>query len=453
MVMIDTQSLLGMAAIGVVLTLAVSDCGGDGGSANAGPAPAIALETPAEAAATSSETAATAAGVSGVPTAAPTETAIPEPSASPAPEPTFAPPEGFGLTSGRSKFDELAPELAGLNSWINSEPFTLESQRGNVVLIDFWTYTCVNCIRTLPYLKEWHAKYSGQGLVILGVHTPEFEFEKIRANLIDAIRGFGIEYPVTQDNDFGTWRAFENNFWPAKYLIDKDGFVRYTHFGEGAYDVTEGQIRDLLRESGSDLSLIAPNTEAQPATDTDSLGVEVNLGLTRELYAGTGRNYSALMSLTTPPYVLHSEYYEGTDLEALYQDPGIHQNHFLFLHGLWMNTKESLIHARDTEGYEDYIVLQFFATSVNVVMASTNDKPLDVRLTMDGKPMLPERSGADIKFDDDGNSYVRVDESRMYRVVDMDVFGDHELKLSSTSPRMEVFAFTFGAYQGGEPES
>jgi thiol-disulfide isomerase/thioredoxin len=445
MVMIGTHRFLGMASIGLVLALAVAACGGDADSADAGPEPAGALETPAEAAAPGTEAAAATAGVSGVPAAAPTETAVPEPSATPAPEPTSSPPEGFGVTSGRSEFDELAPELAGLGSWINSEPFTLESQRGNVVLIDFWTYTCVNCIRTLPYLKEWHAKYAEQGLVILGVHTPEFEFEKIRANVIDAMEGFGIEYPVAQDNDFGTWRAFENRFWPAKYLIDKDGFVRYTHFGEGAYDVTEEQIRDLLSEAGSDLSTTAPNT--------DSLGVEVNLGLTRELYAGTGRNYSALMPQTTPPYVLHSEFYEGTELEALYQDPGIHQNHFLFLNGLWMNTEESLIHARETEGYDDYIVLQFFATSVNVVMASTNDEPVDVRITMDGKPMLPERSGADIKFDDDGNSYVRVDESRMYRIVDMDVFDGHELKLSSTSPHMEVFAFTFGSYAGGEPES
>jgi thiol-disulfide isomerase/thioredoxin len=442
MVMIGTHRFLGMAAIGMVLALAVAACGSDGDSADAGPEPAAALETPA-----------VTAGVSGVPAAAPTETAVPEPSATTAPAPTSSPPEGFGVTSGRSQFDELAPELAGLNSWINSEPFTLESQRGNVVLIDFWTYTCINCIRTFPYLKEWHEKYADKGLVILGVHTPEFEFEKIRENVISAMEKHGLKYPVAQDNDFGTWRAFENRFWPAKYLIDKDGYVRYTHFGEGAYDETEAQIRDLLSEAGSDLSLIAPNTDAQPAIDTDSFGVEVSMGLTRELYAGTGRNYSALMSQTTPPYVLHSEFYEGTDIEALYQDPGIHQNHFLFLNGLWMNTEESLIHARETEGYDDYVVLQFFATSVNVVMASTNDEPLDVRITMDGKPMLPERSGADIEFDDDGNSYVRVDESRMYRIVDMDVFDGHELKLSSTSPHMEVFAFTFGSYAGGEPES
>ena len=373
------------------------------------------------------------------------------PTATPAPVPTLSP--GFGVTSGRTEFDDLAPELTGLGSWINSDPFTLESQRGKVVLIDFWTYTCINCIRTLPYLKEWHAKYADKGLVILGVHTPEFEFEKIRENVVDAMEGFEIKYPVAQDNDFGTWNAFENRFWPAKYLIDKDGYVRYTHFGEGAYQVTEEKIRELLGEAGFDLSMITPNTNAEPLVDIDSMQADGNMGLTRELYAGAGRNYSALMSQTVPPYVLHSEFYEGTDMDALYQDPGIHPNHFLFLNGLWTNTEDSLVHARETEGYEDYLVLQFFATSVHVVMASTNSEPLDVRITMDGEPLLPERAGVDVEFDDDGNSYVRVDESRMYRVVDMDVFDGHELKLSSTSPHMEVFAFTFGAYEGGEPKS
>jgi thiol-disulfide isomerase/thioredoxin len=440
-----------MAAVGLVLALVVAACGDDWEPVDVAPEPAASLEAPAESAAPSVEGAQPATGASEVPAAAPTETAVPEPSATPAPQPTPSPPEGFGVTSGRSQFDELAPELAGLGSWINSEPFTLESQRGNVVLVDFWTYTCVNCIRTLPYLKEWHAKYADKGLVILGVHTPEFEFEKVRENVIDAMQGFGIEYPVAQDNDFGTWGAFQNRFWPAKYLIDKDGYVRFTHFGEGAYAATEGQIRDLLSEAGGDLSMIAPNTDPEPVIDIESLEADGNDGLTRELYAGTGRNYSTLMSQTTPPYVYHTQYYEGPDMDLLYHDPGVRQNHFLFLNGLWTNTEESLIHARETEGHDDYIALQFFATSVNVVMASANSEPVDVRITMDGEPMVPARAGVDVRFDDDGNSYVRVDESRMYRVVDIDMFGGHELKLSSTSPHMEVFAFTFGAYEGGEP--
>ena len=198
------------------------------------------------------------------------------------------------ISSGRLGTDPLAPELVGLKGWANSEPFTLESQTGNVVLIDFWTYTCVNCLRTLPYLREWHDKYADRGLVILGVHAPEFEFEKVRENVLDAMEAHGIEYAVAQDNDMETWRAFRNRFWPAKYLIDKDGYIRYTHFGEGAYDETEAKIRELLMETGEDVSDVSPNTRLEPRVAADARTADRNQGRTRELFAGSIWNYGAL---------------------------------------------------------------------------------------------------------------------------------------------------------------
>lgn len=139
-----------------------------------------------------------------------------------------------------------APELIPGGQWFNSDPLTLENLRGKVVLIDFWTYTCINCIRTLPYLKSWDDKYRDKGLVIIGVHTPEFEFEKNPENVARAIADFGLKYAVMQDNDYATWNAYSNRYWPAKYLIDKDGRVRYTHFGEGDYDAIEKIIQQLL---------------------------------------------------------------------------------------------------------------------------------------------------------------------------------------------------------------
>jgi len=129
-----------------------------------------------------------------------------------------------------------APEFKGIRVWVNSEPLTVEELRGKVVLVDFWTYTCVNCIRTFPYLREWNEKYADDGLVIVGINLPEFEFEKYYSNVVQATREHGITWPVAQDNDFKTWENYSNRFWPAKYLIDKDGVVKYTHFGEGAYD-------------------------------------------------------------------------------------------------------------------------------------------------------------------------------------------------------------------------
>ena len=139
-----------------------------------------------------------------------------------------------------------APELQEISGWINTEPLTLESLQGKVVLLDFWTYTCVNCIRTLPVLKRWYDRYAEYGLVIVGVHSPEFEFEKIRENLEAAIAQYGVNWPIAQDNDFATWDAYNNTAWPSKYLIDNEGVIRYSHFGEGAYVTTEQTIRELL---------------------------------------------------------------------------------------------------------------------------------------------------------------------------------------------------------------
>ena len=149
---------------------------------------------------------------------------------------------------------DRAPEFTGILEWINSEPLTMEELRGKVVLVDFWTFACHNCIATMPYLKDWHAKYADQGLVIVGVHSPEFEFEKPTASVVKATVKFGLEYPVAQDNDFATWWSYDNRYWPAEYLVDKEGVIRYRHFGEGAYEETESQIRALLQETGVVLS-------------------------------------------------------------------------------------------------------------------------------------------------------------------------------------------------------
>ena len=151
---------------------------------------------------------------------------------------------------------DRAPEFTGILEWINTGPLTMEELRGKVVLVEFWTYTCVNCINTMPYLKDWHTKYAEQGLVIVGVHSPEFEFEKPTANVVEATMKFGLEYPVAQDNDFATWWSYDNRYWPAEYLVDKDGVIRYRHFGEGAYAETENQIRTLLQEAGVVLSSV-----------------------------------------------------------------------------------------------------------------------------------------------------------------------------------------------------
>ena len=387
-----------------------------------------------------------------VPTAAPTSvpTAMPEPTPEPTqppedpptPEPTQ---QAASLLPGAASPDRRAPELTGLDGWLNSEPFTLADKQGQVVLVDFWTYTCVNCVRTLPYIKEWHDKYADKGLVILGVHAPEFEFEKIPENVAMARDDHGLEYPIAQDNDLQTWRAFENQYWPAKYLIDKDGAIRYTHFGEGAYVETEEQIRDLLSEAGADLTSVAISTEPEREVDMRAFsGEDPFARQTRELYAGFIRNFGALRG-GTPPYVMHEDFYGAPSQDLLYEDPGDHRNHHIYLQGMWHNGLEELVHARETEDYDDYLAFNFMATEVNVVL-SEGEEPYDVRITIDGQPLDETQAGADIMFDDDGNSFVRVDSSDMYNIVQLPEYSGHELKLSSNSDQLAIFAFTFGSY-------
>ncbi len=143
-----------------------------------------------------------------------------------------------------------APAFTGIDKWLNSEPLAMSQLRGKVVLVDFWTYTCINCINTLPYVKQWHAKYKDQGLTVVGVHTPEYAFERSTDNVASAMKRFGIHYPVAQDNRYATWGAYHNKYWPAVYLIDKKGRIVYQHFGEGNYAETEEVIRTLLAQPG-----------------------------------------------------------------------------------------------------------------------------------------------------------------------------------------------------------
>lgn len=203
-----------------------------------------------------------------------------------------------------------APDLVG-GYWVNSEPLSLGVLRGKAVLIDFWDYTCVNCIRTLPYVSEWHRRYAGLGLVVVGVHAPEFSFAKDLEGVKQAIQKFGIEYPVVMDNGFTIWQAYANRYWPAKYLVDKDGYIRFYHYGEGGYVEVEGAIQVLLREISPDAQLPEP----MPAVrDSDKPGA-VCYRVSPELYLGYERgrigNPAGFMPKETATYVDPGAHAEG----------------------------------------------------------------------------------------------------------------------------------------------
>ena len=377
------------------------------------------------------------AGVTAGPSATPTPTPTPDP-ADRVP-PTVAAPNLSGRPGGA--VGDSAPEFTVGSTWLNSEPLTMAGLRGQVVLIDFWTYTCINCIRTMPFLREWQAKYAEQGLVIVGVHAPEFEFEKVTANVERAIAEFMLEYPTVQDNDFGTWRAYNNRFWPAKYLVDADGIVRYTHFGEGAYGETELKIRGLLAEAGRDVSGIPVNHDAGPTPDRRAYSTDRETRITREIYGGWDRNNNP-----NGLYIAHPEYYDEPFKERFFTDPGDHANQFLYLQGSWRADLDAITHARTTTSYEDYLALRFAARSVNAVVDfAAGTEPFEVQVTLDGRPLRPEEAGGDVVVEG-SRSYFRVDEARLYEVVALPEYGEGELTFSSNSMDFGLFALTFGAY-------
>ncbi|MCH7607875.1 MAG: redoxin domain-containing protein [Chloroflexi bacterium] len=370
-------------------------------------------------------------------TAGPTATPTPDP-ADRVP-PTVAAPQLSGRPGGF--VGDLAPEFTVGATWLNSEPLTIAGLRGKVVLIDFWTYTCINCIRTMPFLREWHAKYEDLGLVIVGVHAPEFEFEEVTANVEQAIAEFMLEYPTVQDNEMITWRAYNNRFWPAKYLIDADGVIRYTHFGEGAYDDTELKIRALLVEAGRDVSAVPVNHDRGPTADPRAYTSDQESRITREIYGGWSRN-----NHPQGLYIADRTYYGGALQTRVYTDPGDHANGFLYLHGSWRSDLESITHARTTTGYEDYLALWFAARSVNAVVDfAPGTEAFEVQVTLDGRPLRPEEAGGDIVIEG-SRSYFRVDEARLYEVVALPEYGEGELTFSSNSIDFGLFALTFGAY-------
>jgi thiol-disulfide isomerase/thioredoxin len=343
------------------------------------------------------------------------------------------------------------PEIAGISAWLNTDDALSIADLaadGKVVLVDFWTYTCINCIRTFPYLKLWHSRYADDGLVILGIHTPEFEFEKDYDNVVQATRDNGIIWPVAQDNDYVTWKNYSNRYWPAKYLIDQDGVVRYTHFGEGDYGETEEQIRRLLMETGAELSddkVVLPTDQEVDMTYLNTRNAQV----TPELYAGHQRAFSAALS-GRGAYVVQPEYYDSRDEVVTLKAPAEMVLHKIYFNGPWSIMPESSRHARETNENEDYIALKYSAKSVNAVLTAESKQSYRVLLTMNGQALTEDNKGGDVIIGDNGDSYIEVNEARLYELVEHPQYAQaQELRMSSNSPNFGLFAFTFGIYKEG----
>jgi thiol-disulfide isomerase/thioredoxin len=298
-----------------------------------------------------------------------------------------------------------APEFAGNQRWFNTangRPLTLRELRGKVVLVDFWTYTCINCVRTLPYLKAWDREYASKGLVIVGVHTPEFSFERDAGNVAAAVRREGLRYPVAQDNEYATWEAYGNRYWPAKYLIDANGQVRYTHFGEGEYDTTERHIRTLLDEAGAgDLGGRSSASGQEPSLDT-----------TPETYLGSAR---AERFLPAPPAPGSASYRAPAPAD-------LPDGHFA-LDGRWTVDEESA-----TAGRGASIRATVSGRRVFLVMSSTGDRPRRVRVFVDGAR----------------HRTVTVRRQRLYQLVELPAMRRGVRIELRFDPGVAGYAFTFG---------
>ena len=365
------------------------------------------------------------------------------------PEPSEA--ERLRLRAEEIRAEATVTDLVGLNGWLNGEAtsIALELAKGNIVLIDFWTYTCINCVRTLPFLTAWDEKYRDRGLVIIGVHTPEFEFEERIENVRAANAEHGIEYLVAIDNDYRTWRAFQNRWWPRKFLIGPtvDGSpmgIRYDHIGEGDYPETEIAIREALEAVGRDVSDIPFGVEAPIPTREAGTPRQ-----TRELYAGWRRNIGG-----GGPYAGQDAYFlAGPGIDTLYRDvqTSDREHNLWYLEGLWRTEDESIVHARETDELEDYIALLVRGRTANVVLTVAEDgAPFNVYVELDGRWLLPDEAGSHIQWDGQGRSYIRVTENDLYRLLFLPEWSEHELILRSDSDQFRIFAFTFGSYVGGE---
>jgi cytochrome c biogenesis protein CcdA/thiol-disulfide isomerase/thioredoxin len=318
-----------------------------------------------------------------------------------------------------------APDFTATEEWFNTgvsghshQPLTLASLRGRVVLVDFWTYTCINCIRTLPYLKAWDATYRGQGLEIVGVETPEFAFERDASNVANAIGQFGIRYPVVQDNEMGTWNAYGNQYWPADYLIDARGQVRYAAFGEGDYAKTETAIRALLAESGHQVGgnshptgVIVPSQEATPET-----------------YLGTAR----AQGWVNGPVAGRHDY--GAGRVGGHPIP-LEVNNFAFS-GTWNTAAQPVTAVSST--HPSGIDVEFQAKNVYLVLSSAGGRPRPVQVLLDGRPVSAANAGADVH-----SGVVTVEGQRLYTLVSLPHAERHRLTLRF-APSVTGYAFTFG---------
>lgn len=347
----------------------------------------------------------------------------------------FSPSASLSETAGRdvvdtSTDDATKEELKGISyneitkpsGFVNTAPITIGELVGKkVILVDFMTYSCINCQRTFPYLNAWYEKYKDQGLEIIGIHTPEFAFEKNIANVKEAMKKFGITHPVILDNEYGTWNAYGNKYWPRKYLIDIHGTIVYDHIGEGAYAETEKKIQELLEERaeilGEDKGIIGDLAVSKiPEPEISSGSPETYFGAWRNTNFGSGVS--------------------GIESTLTFPAPTSEKPNILYLPGKWRITREY------AESVSEGRVL-FRYTAQRVYFVAGASAPIELEVLIDGVPVPLNMKGTDVYYRN-GKSYVTVEKNQLYKIVEGDMRESHLLEFKIEKPGLQAFTFTFG---------
>jgi len=329
-----------------------------------------------------------------------------------------------GKSSGGLPIEGDMPSLSGATSWLNSPALLPEDLRGKVVLVDFWTYSCINCLRALPFVKTWYAKYKDHGLVVIGVHAPEFAFEKEPANVRRAVSDLGVTYPVALDNNYAIWQGFNNQYWPAHYFIDAAGHIRSHHFGEGDYEESERTIRQLLAQAGY-TNLPPPGTELSAALGVQAPADEAN-DQSPETYIG----YARAQNFRSPGGLVQDR------IQNYAIPPSLDLNQWA-LGGIWYVDKEkaALTKARGT------ITYRFYARDLHLVLGPGPDgKPIRFRVQLDGSS-----PGANHGADTDAHGEGVIKEQRLYQLIRQgEAVGQHVFSIEFLDTGVEAYSFTFG---------
>lgn len=325
----------------------------------------------------------------------------------------------------KAKQYEPAKEISSPDGFINTEKITVGEFIGKkVVLVDFWTYSCINCQRTLPYLSAWYEKYRDKGFVIIGIHTPEFEFEHKYENVLAAVKKFGVKYPVVLDNDYSTWTAYGNRYWPHKYLIDIDGFIVYDHIGEGGYEETEKKIQELLEER---LEVLGSKEEINQKIGVPRDASEVSFGQIEspEIYFGASRN----------EYLGNGTI--GTIGKQSLEVPKNIELNTLYLVGDWDFQSEF------AENKTPNVKIIFRYKTKDVYFVASSLQAAKIKVLRDGMPLKASFKGADITISG-GESFGTVKEDRLYKIIEDQTYGEHTLEIIIENPGLKAFTFTFG---------